>query len=399
MFNKEKDMQDWLSDKLKNSEGITEFLDDYESFGTPETQEERRIIESYEHCVKSLHLIEVISEDENISLKSGDILRPDFLAYAPESESIVIIELKNINGPTRQVGTELGAYTSEVKSYVPFISDGDIVNVVVSRYWPTLLRHYLFNEIYWHQRNIICLQPYISNGGSVRLKPYAPKNLIEDNISSKISERHLGGIQLCLYDDELYSGGSRDRLDKYIEQIKTSTASLAIKGNAQKSHGFAFLWKDFRKNSITPYNITIVNLAPFRSLERLVKDENNNPVKISNLTDRFIKITTEFDPIGHGQSLDQLFKHCEPFLTPICTPRLEGFMEWSDLKRIMVENSELLAFSSWGVFSELLSNKISEEYNKGKSDISLTDPNIGLQVINDMIDPEYQYVDLSYYYP
>ncbi|MBL0627949.1 hypothetical protein [Aeromonas jandaei] len=396
MFKLEADMQKWLSDNLSEIEGLSEIIDDFEETIQGKSDVESRIISSYKHCLKSLNLNVVISENENISNKEGDRLCPDFLLYAPETESFVILELKNIPNPTRQVGTELGAYSSEIKSYVPFISEGDIIHVVISRDWPTLLRHYLFNEIFWRQKNILCLEPYKSAKGSIMLRALPPKILIEDDVSLMISERHLGGYQLCLYDDLLYAEGSRDRLDQHIEQFKTAIFAMASKGNSQKNHGFAFLWKDHRPISLSPYSITILNFAPFQSLERYLHSMDGGYC-IPEITRRLIKIAVEYDPIGHGQSLNQIVDYGERFLKGVCSPCAEGFANWDVLKSIMLENSTLIEFHPWGVFSELLSDKLASEYDKGNHSIELTDPELGLELINELIDIDYNFIDLTYY--
>lgn len=87
MFNSEKEMQDWLSDKLQKDISLGELLtniEEQEEF-TPSNLPERKMLESFNHCLKSLNLNEIISEDKNISLKPKDSLKPDFLLYAPET--------------------------------------------------------------------------------------------------------------------------------------------------------------------------------------------------------------------------------------------------------------------------------------------------------------------------
>jgi hypothetical protein len=396
MFKKESDMQEWLSEKLQDLEGVFDLVeneDDFDNF-VPRNISEEKVYNSFSYCIKSLRLNTVITEDENISLKKGDSLKPDFLLYAPETESLVILELKNISGPTRQAGTELSAYASEIKSYVPFISDGDIVNVIISPTWPTLLRHFVFHEIFWLQRNTICLEP-VELEGEVKLKILDVPKIIEDNVSLKLSDRHLGGYQLCLYDDNLYKEPkNRARLDPYIKQMETALSAIATKGYSQKNHGFAFLWKDNWQQSLAPYSITILNFAPFQSIERLFHDEN---YEVNAMTEKFINIITESDPLGHGESLIEITKSGIDFLKGFCKPRMEGFTTWDDLKRIMENRCDLKAFKCWGIFDELYSSKLKDEYANGNLEISNTDPFLGLEMIEELIDPEYEFIDLSYY--
>nr|WP_315173163.1 hypothetical protein [uncultured Flavobacterium sp.] len=396
IFETEGKMQEWLSATLKTDDCFSNLIinKDYYDELEFESLVENKILKSYQHCLSSLELVTVISEDENISLKEGDILRPDFLLYAPETESIVIVELKNLVSPSRQVGTEVSAYASEIKSYIPFISDGDIINVIISPVWTTLIKHYVFHEIFWLQRNIICLEPCEING-KIHLKILDISSLIDDEISLKLSSEHLGGYQICLYDYNLYSDKKdRTRYDPYIEQMKTAIASMTSKGNAQKNHGFAFLWKDHRDLSLAPYSITILNFAPFNSLERLFHDENFEP---NEMVERFINIVKEYSPEGHGNSLEQIFNTGEKFLVDFCNPRVEGFTTWNSLRDIMIQNSTLISFNSWGIFAELFSEKLYNEYKKGNKNISSTNPELGLQLINELVDPNYEFYNLSYY--
>jgi len=212
MFKNEQEMQEWLSNELKDNSSLADIIEDYEESSEGTDAIRNRIVDSFNYCLQSLDVVEVISENENISLREGDILKPDFLLYSPSTESIIIVELKNIANPTRQVGTELGAYSSEVKSYLPFMSDGDIVHVVVSREWPTLLRHYIFHEIYWLNRKVLCLEPVENDEGEIKLKVLDSNQFLEEIDNSKFCNMHLAGYQLCIYDEELYRGLGREYL-------------------------------------------------------------------------------------------------------------------------------------------------------------------------------------------
>ncbi|WP_219637484.1 hypothetical protein, partial [Vibrio parahaemolyticus] len=181
IFADEKEMQEWLSSQLSSVDGLSSLILEQELSMTPANDQEKNVLATFKYCYQSLHQGVVISEDTNISLESGDIMRPDFLLYAPESESMVIIELKNFAGATRQAGTEISAYESELKTYLPYISDGDLINVIISPEWPTLLRHYVFNEIFWLRKNIICLEPVLDNHGEKKLKIRSVKDIVENN--------------------------------------------------------------------------------------------------------------------------------------------------------------------------------------------------------------------------
>ena len=397
VFDSEDEMQKWLSNQLDNSECFSDLIFNKTTFDEmvcPDSLVEKKLYNSYCNCMESLHLVKVLAKNENISLKNGDILKPDFVLYAQETQSIVIVELKNLTSPSRQVGTEVSAYASEMKSYIPFISDGDIVNVLVSSIWTTLIKHYVFHEIFWLNRNIICLEPFEFDD-KIYLRIVDFSSFIDNDISIKLAEEHLGGYQICLYDDNLYSKNpDRNRLDNYVEQMKTAISAMASKGNMQKNHGFAFLWKDNWKLSSAPYSITVLNLAPFQSIERFFHNDKFEP---NEMMEKLIGVIEEYDPIGHSFSLEEISKRGTEFLANFCSPRYEGFTNWFTLRDAMIDTGELVSFHGWGIFAELYSNKLLNEYKNGNSSISSTNPELGLSLLEELVDANYEFIRLSNY--
>lgn len=388
IFPSEDAMQKWLSKKLQ-SQSLADLIIGIDEFKKQNFTDlvENKLYKSFIHCLESLYITKIISENENISLKAGDILKPDFLLYAPETESVIIVELKNLSSPSRQAGTEVSAYASEIKTYIPFISDGDLINVLISPIWTTLLKHYVLHELFWLQRNIICLEP-VKIDDEIFLKILNINNLIDNRISLRLSEKHLGGYQLCLYDY------SKADFTPYIEQMKSALSAMAAKGNSQKNHGFAFLWEDNWEATRAPYSITILNFAPFNSLERLFHDKD---YVANKMTEKFISIIKEYAPEGHGRSLEQIEEAGACFLKSFSRPRAEGFTTWKSLRDIILERAELVSFRAWGIFDELFSEKIKEEYRNGNLEIPYDSPFLGLQLLDEIIDDEYEFFELSYY--
>ncbi|MBU2622165.1 MAG: hypothetical protein KKD92_07605 [Proteobacteria bacterium] len=397
LFVNESEMHQWLRKELEDCSGLadlitnTEYIDDYK----PSSLEEHRVLDSFNTCLSALYITDVISDNENISLHNTGSLKPDFLLYSAESEGIVVVELKNLSGPTRQAGTELGAYSCEIRTYLPFLSDGDLFSVVISTSWPTLLRHYIFHEIFWQNKNIICLQPVKLND-SIKLEIKKIPELLEADTATRISDKHITGYQLCLYDYGLYKENpDKNRLDKYIPQMKAALSIMSTEGNRQNGHGFAFLWRDLWERSLAPYSISIFNFGPFQSIERFFHN-SESLVDITEMQKRFINLIQEQDPSGHGNSLSKITSSGERFLKNICEPRPEGFTNWLALKEIMLSRAQLLGFQGWGLFGHLFNERLIEEYSSGNINVSNTDPGIGLQVVNDLVDPDYEFIDLSH---
>ncbi len=396
LFVDEKEMQKWLESEISEHGSLSDLIDDSSAEADVPSSLASEIIDAaYRYCLESLHILNIIAADENISLTKKDILRPDILAYAPETESIVIIELKNISGPTREAGTELSAYCAEINNYLPFISDADIVNVIISNEWPTLLRRHVIQDILWRGRKLLCLRPYNCETG-IRLATVSPKDLGCYETDLKLGTKHLGGYQLCLYDHTLYSeNADRTRLDQYLPQMHSAMSAMAAKGNLSGNHGFAFLWRDKWVDSLAPYSITILNVAAFNRLDRFLFDlpEGEN---LSDMQERFVKLAGEYVPEGHGRSLQELTNETERFLKGFCSPRPEGFTTWPLLGDIMNRRAEHLSFAAWGFFGERHLELLQEKYKEGQSP-TFDSPEVGLELITKVIDPDVPYIDFAYW--
>lgn len=395
LFNSESDMQAWLSSELRQAEGMADLIVNLDEFGglVPTDFSESRLLESIRSCLASLYINRVFSENENISINDLDILKPDFVLYAPETESLVIVELKNLGGPSRQAGTELSAYTCEIRSAIPFIADGDVVNVIISSEWPALLKHYARQEIFWQRRNLICLRP-VMEGENKRLKILGLSDLSEGGATLRISERYLGGYQVCLYDNDLYSpSANRSRLKGNEEQFKTALQAMVTMGNRLNSHGFAFLWKDRWQESLAPYSITVMNFAPFQCVERFFHLESDC---VPQIIKRFIALVKENCPEGHGNTLGAVTDTAMALLKNVCSPRMEGFANWGAHREIMSRSAESLAFVGWGLFGEATFARLQKEYESGNTTCRATDPKLGFSVVSEIVDDSYQFVDLNY---
>lgn len=386
MFENERKMQNWLSEELDKCDGLSDLIANYEYLEgfEPRSFVESVLYESFNNCFSSLGINKVLSEDENISLKKGDSLKPDFLMFAPEVEGIVIVELKNNSGPTREVGTELGAYSEEVRAHIPFLSSGDLYHVIVSTSWPTLMRHYIFNEVIWGDKNILCLEP-VEIQSVVKLNIVDISKILEgENYKGKISSDNVTGCQVCLYDRGAYKRRDQVVLDNCLPQLEAGLSVMASEGEKQKSSGFAFLWKDSAPYSMASFSISVFNMSPFSELDK-ISGENKTIDDLSMLQKRFGEVVREQVSLGHGQSLFNIVKPGTMLLESICAPRLEGFLGYDDLCSIMLERGEFIAFKSWGRFAREFNNQLLAEYSNGNHGVSINSPAVGWQVLDRMI--------------
>jgi|GEM_PF-951392 len=398
IFVNESEMQAWMEDQLKDVEGLSELIinteevDDFIPSNTPE----QKIKDSFTSCISGLYLTEVISKNENISNKKGDILKPDLLAYSPEKEAIVIIELKNFAGTTREAGTEISAYSAEIKSSLECLSDGDIISVIVSPSWPTLIKHHLYNSIVWQNKNVLCLEPVIHEG-KISLKVIDIKLLVQGSSAEKFSDQQLAGYTICLYDDTQQSNNPQPtELHKHLNLMMASVDNISTKGEKINSHGFAFLSKEIIGYGLSPYFIHVINVAPFKCLERIMhSSEISHYNDLPSITKKYVDIYMEYSPYGYGACLNNLLNSSFTFLEHVCSPRVEGLTTWDRINAELESNWEPLYFTSWGIFKDLTVSKLNEEYKNGNTHLNLNSVELGLNVVREAIDFDHQYIELQ----
>lgn len=110
------------------------------------------------NALKSIQTLQVLASDKNISIQSKQTLRPDLVCINPESQQIVIFEIKKSTQTERQALTELLAYEHEIKNILPFLSTYDMTFVLVSTEWSILLEHAVGSAIAWSNKNVLCLK-------------------------------------------------------------------------------------------------------------------------------------------------------------------------------------------------------------------------------------------------
>ncbi len=394
IFKFEKEMQDWLQEEFDKKLSLADLITNTEKFEgfIPSSPIERKIFNSFNYCLKGLWSNIILSSDENISISRGksESLKPDFTFYDEERESIVIVELKNSKNASRQTGTEFGAYSNEIKSHFPYLSDGDVINVIISPIWATLLKNYIFHEIFWLDRNIICLEPIKENEEN-KLK-IIDINSLFGNIFIKNELNKLGGFQICLYDYEKITKEERKKIYPSLDQMRIAMDVIAKTGNAQKNNGFAFLWKDLSGDPLSPYNITIVNISAYKQIF-----ENNN-ISQNNFTEKLFKTIQTSNSDGHGGSLFKIATEVKKILGDFCTPECEGFTNWKELYKFMKGN-KLISFYSWGIYEDLFLERILKKQKKGDTKMSLRSPDEGIEFIRELLGDEFENSEVEHSLP
>lgn len=404
IFKNEAEMQAWLEDELQICWGLSELIANKEKLEkfSPKKLEEKKIHSSFINCLEALHVNTVFSANQNISLSGNEILKPDLVLYAPEVAGIVIVELKNSANAARQAGTEISAYAAELKNHLLFLSDGDVFNVIISPEWKTLLKHHVLHEIFWKNRNILCLKPIQKGDSNIQLEILPIQELLNTKLTYQIPEEYLCGYQLCLYDHELKKNNSDERMEYFnnrINQMKAALSVMAAEGERQASHGFAFLWQDndlvSSGISLCPYNITMMNIAPFESVERFFQTITDIS-ELSDMQRKWVNLIKEHAPSGQGHTFNCIANLGEKFLSSFCKPCSEGYAGWNAHKSIMFDKgrADLVAFAGWGIFQSMFNEKLLTEYTNGNLDTPIDCPYLGLETIETIIDTNYEYINL-----
>nr|WP_220572358.1 hypothetical protein [Gluconobacter oxydans] len=350
LFESENEMQKWFRKVIETERYYEIIRNNYA--GNYENLDEKKILDVFELCIKYFSEVEIITDNENISILSNDSLKPDFLLYSSSSQGWIIVELKNIPNPTRQAGTELSAYAAELRTQLIHLSDGDISNIIISTAWPTLLCHYVSHEILWMGRKILCLKPEIENN-DILLSVVDPK-IFTNSVNINLSAYEVGGFQLCLYDN-LCQHKDYDplRLDQHVLQMRKALEIAKNSAQSLQSHGFAFLWKDHSPNAVATYSITLVNAASFQSFGHILASlPPESP--LGPLQKGILRIAQEDSPTGQTPTLEMMQKSIEKSLSNIARPSAEGFCTWNMLSYFMENQSggDLIDFVAWGRFGE-----------------------------------------------
>lgn len=352
IFNCEKDMQEWLSSELKKNDGsfisiicnVDQFNDFYR-----EGKIKHKVLDSFYRSLSSLYETKILSEDKNISYTSGESLKPDFVLYSYSNESLILVELKNSKNATREAGTELGAYNYELSSYFPNMPKLDFVHIIISNYFPTLLLHCIRNMILIQGLNVLCLMP-VCVEGLIRLQIIDYQMILNLNLfpyysnSNRIPASLLQSFQVCIYDDELQKGGNDfNRLDKYINLLKTALNNMSLMGEKLNSNGFAILWKDRNtETSLAPYSISVVYMPAYEQIKLLDReyiDVYRNMNKALNEFPSVVGVSI----LAIANEVEKLFLFDENI-----SIRYEGFMDFRMWSKIDPSRCDYQAFVSWG---------------------------------------------------
>lgn len=172
-FTSEQAVQDWL-EKIVNSGELLERIRGKEKVGLeldhwsapdfwpsfPVDYLTRKGCQrASQNVLASLANLDLICKsNRNLSAEKGERLFTDLLYCAKGTSQFIVIEVKNHNITAREAITEVLAYEHEVLNHLPFAGTHDIMIVIVSRDFSTLLDHAVAGLNTWSRRNVLCLR-------------------------------------------------------------------------------------------------------------------------------------------------------------------------------------------------------------------------------------------------
>ncbi len=333
---------------------------------------------------ESLQSNSTLIDNRNISLEKNEILKPDFVLIEDSYGKIIIVELKTSKKTEREAMTELFAYAQEIRNHLPFISNYELLFVIISNEYTTLLEHSIANLLLGTSINILCLKAKKEQDKHFNLVFHSISTWsdVGDNFSNSHTFLSLN----------LHFNVPQEPKEPVLDTVIDLITHEASQNN---SHGFCFLWKDTWKDQISDYEyaVSLFCINPYVFIDNAIKIgflEKNS----SNIS----KFLYEKAPIVF--STDNLFKICKnayTYLKHYCSPSIEEAPPWNIAinhnKNILTNRSIPILFNAWGFIGDYIKTVyISDEFKNIRypaaylRNVSYKSPIISLPLIYEITD-------------
>ena len=314
-------------------------------------------------ALKSLAFLDFISGDRDISRTLGEELRPDVVAYNPEEETIVVFELKKSTQTGRQALTELLAYEHELQNHLPLLGPLNIIYVLISPEWSTLMDHALIGAVTWARKTCIGLEVHDTPEGR-RLKVRIPDSWAP-LLSFGLPAEALSTATLALYsyttaaatqewsfDDRQPRDGKDDDPDsdvKRFRELKTALELIARDGERVGSHGFALLC-DNNDFPPCPWLILVGVINPLAFLRHSLAV--GAPAGETDVTKFFSDPHRGYLDTGMDSNIGRVVKRASRYLRETYQPTLESYLDWSTARTVMRGIAAPILMEFWGVLGD-----------------------------------------------
>ncbi|MBY3027109.1 hypothetical protein [Rhizobium leguminosarum] len=339
-FKSEQSVQDWVQ-SLVDADGLRDVIDGVEELNQALVNASSdefwpdfpidyltrlRNLEAARDVLSELFGLELVSKNSaNLSRTKGESLFADLLYCRRETSHFVIMEIKNRKASARETITELLAYEQELLNHMPFSGSHDVLFVVVSRDFPTLLDHGLTSLTTWNRRKILCLK-LDDDGESPRLKIHIP------NVWAPVGQSVLPRMGISTAYLRIYPATTMDS-DQIYAVCKTAMDLLVREAERGGGSGFAMIASDhlYPKLSSSPYVIIAGVVNPYSFLPH---------AETQGFVERTTSAVSQYllDPQRRGDLtyswgwLDCDRGSARSYLSHFGRPAWEGFGNWSDFR-------------------------------------------------------------------
>jgi hypothetical protein len=338
-------------------------------------------------CTEDIHDIQILTDDQNVSMRRGEALRPDFVGISETSRSVWIIELKNSGQTAREAFTELLGYEHEVKNYLPFLADWDINFVLISSEWSTLLDHSLASACTWSRKKVLGLEAKKALDGSVTLKVRIPESWTITGVA------HFPSTSLPCFQISL-DGTGEGTPEEPDPRLLIAMNLLAREGDRQGGHGFAMLWRDRGYGDKGQFHLTLCGVSPSaffkaaKEIGTISDDQGKLAVALS------ASLLGEIDPTPNA--LLSLYTYIKPVVAEVGKPKIEGFMDWLQAQETYLHRAEPIYMEFWGMLGDHARRYVMHPAIRetrpdllGNGMQDWRSPSVGLQILDELFAPTF----------
>jgi hypothetical protein len=341
-------------------------------------------IQSANYVLDQLSFLEIIAVNKSISISSGEVLRPDIIAFNPEQRTIVIFEIKRDVLTERQAVTELMAYEHEIQNNFPFLSNFEMCFVVVATHWSTLMDHAVASMVTWSNKQ--CLAIHLKTENAVRELHCRLPSAWSLLGSIGIPPQAIQAVDLVLYEE-----GANAETNGPPPSVFTAAQMIVRNGDRANSHGFLMLWQDCAGMSGVRWVLTISALDPlvFFFLSR----DSSNPIKLrdSKMSAFFEERSSDLSYGMLPSSAMMIARDAIEILKPEFSPQWEGLMTWDEKIASHRKRAVPLYFEFWGKLGEYIRHFVGLPAVRKclmpyihSGEIDWTAPEVAIPVIEDL---------------
>ncbi|WP_460105980.1 hypothetical protein [Pseudomonas sp. S3_H06] len=348
----------------------------------------RKYASATDNTLRSIENLEVLTSDNNVSTQSNQILRPDLVCINPESQQIIIFEIKKSTQTERQALTELLAYEHEIKNLLPFLSSYDLTFVLVSTEWSVLLEHAAGSAISWANKNLLCLKVNTDNPNFT----FKIHNLNSWSITGNafFPPESVASFTVSFEaNPSMEESETAYRLDLLLGFFAREADRIGL-------HGFAIVTTDLGPYNEKGYQIIFCAVSPLAFFDNMLSS--------GQITSRDGHLVRQIESYKEKHGVESGISSLDDLITKIVEPRLDifdnvefgGYFAW-DITRHLLKDRGLPTFVEfWGLpgdyARDYINNPAVQNARSALFTPGMTDwryPTTGLWLIRNLFEPTF----------